>query len=162
MLCSRLLKAIGHRGSSPTPGSPARQPGWGGAVREGSESNEDAGRMPAPPADRGKWWQASERVYDWLVGGYRWTLQLVLEHRALTMLICGVLFLVTIALFYVIPKGFIPNDDTSRIVGYTEAAEGISFEEMSRHQQQIVDIIRTKFPPPLPCSQRCDWCRRSE
>src|SRR5437667_1630844 len=109
---------------------------------EVSESNEDAGRMPAPPAERGKWWQASERVYDWLVGGYRWTLQLVLEHRALTLLICGVLFLVTIALFYVIPKGFIPNDDTSRIVGYTEAAEGISFEEMSQHQQQIVDVIR--------------------
>ena len=44
--------------------------------------------------------------------------------------------------FYVVPKGFIPNDDISQIVGYTEAAEGISFEEMSRHQQQIVDIIR--------------------
>jgi len=53
-----------------------------------------------------------------------------------------VLFLVTIALFYVIPKGFIPNDDTSQIVGYTEAAEGISFTEMSRHQEQIVDLIR--------------------
>ena len=121
MLCSRLLKAIGHRGGDDGGGDPT--------VREGA-------------AERGRWWQASERVYDWLVGGYRWTLQLVLEHRALTMLICGVLFLVTIALFYVIPKGFIPNDDTSRIVGYTEAAEGISFEEMSRHQQQIVDIIR--------------------
>ena len=121
MLCSRLLKAIGHRGGDGRGGDPT--------VREGA-------------AERGRWWQASERVYDWLVGGYRWTLQLVLEHRALTMLICGVLFLVTIALFYVIPKGFIPNDDTARIVGYTEAAEGISFEEMSRHQQQIVDIIR--------------------
>jgi hydrophobic/amphiphilic exporter-1 (mainly G- bacteria), HAE1 family len=42
----------------------------------------------------------------------------------------------------VIPKGFIPNDDTSQIVGYTEAAEGISFEEMSRHQEQLVAIIR--------------------
>jgi HAE1 family hydrophobic/amphiphilic exporter-1 len=58
------------------------------------------------------------------------------------MLICGVLLLITIGLFYVIPKGFIPTDDTSRIVGYTEAAEGISFAEMSRHQEQIVDIIR--------------------
>jgi HAE1 family hydrophobic/amphiphilic exporter-1 len=127
MLCSRLLKSIGRRDRSPT-------------VREGSE--EDAGRMPAPSTDRGKWWQKSERAYDWLVGGYRWTLQIVLEHRALTIMICGVLFLITIGLFYVIPKGFIPNDDTSRIVGYTEAAEGISFEEMSRHQQQLVDIIR--------------------
>jgi HAE1 family hydrophobic/amphiphilic exporter-1 len=126
MLCSRLLKAIGHRSGDPT-------------VTEGGD---ETGLASATPAKRGKWWQASERVYDWLVGGYRWTLQLVLEHRALTMLICGVLFLITIALFYVIPKGFIPNDDTSRIVGYTEAAEGISFEEMSRHQQQIVDLIR--------------------
>src|SRR5216684_1792071 len=115
MLCSRLLKAVGHRVRSPT-------------VREGPSRNEGADDTSALPAERGKWWQASERVYDWLVGGYRWSLQLVLEHRALTMLICGVLFLVTIALFYVIPKGFIPNDDTSRIVGYTEAAEGISFE----------------------------------
>ena len=137
MLCSRLLKAIGHRGRSRTPGSRAGQPGWGGAVREGSD--EDESRMPALPA---KWWQKTERGYEWLVGGYRWTLQIVLEHRALTMMICGVLFLITIGLFYVIPKGFIPNDDTSRILGYTEAAEGISFEEMSRHQGQLVDIIR--------------------
>jgi HAE1 family hydrophobic/amphiphilic exporter-1 len=96
-------------------------------------------RIPAP---RGKWWQASERGYEWLLGGYRWTLQIVLEHRVLTILICGVLFLITIGLFYVIPKGFIPNDDISQIVGYTEATEGISFGEMSRHQEQMVDIIR--------------------
>jgi HAE1 family hydrophobic/amphiphilic exporter-1 len=116
MLCSRLLKAIGgHRGSSPT-------------VREGLVHSA--------------WWQKTERAYEWLVGGYRWTLQIVLEHRALTILICGVLFGITIVFFYIVPKGFIPNDDISQIVGYTEAAEGISFEEMSRHQQQIVDIIR--------------------
>jgi HAE1 family hydrophobic/amphiphilic exporter-1 len=138
MLCSRLLKAIaGHRhpidehdrGTSPT-------------VRQGSPLNDDADETSALPAQRGKWWQKTERAYEWLVGGYRWTLQLVLEHRALTILICGVLFLITIALFYVIPKGFIPNDDIGQIVGYTEAAEGISFTEMSRHQEQIVDIIR--------------------
>jgi len=128
MLCSRLLKAIGHQGEDERGGSPT--------VREGSSADQDAGRMPA--LDPGK----TERAYDWLVGGYRWTLQLVLEHRALTMMICGVLFLITIVLFYVIPKGFIPNDDTSRIVGYTEAAEGISFAEMSRHQEQMVDLIR--------------------
>ncbi len=125
MLCSRLLKAIGGHRREDAPGSSP-------TVREGSKEN----------AKNGKWWQKTEHAYDWLVGGYRWTLQIVLEHRALTMMICGVLFLVTIGLFYVIPKGFIPNDDTSRIVGYTEAAEGISFEEMSRHQQQIVDLIR--------------------
>jgi len=125
MLCSRLLKSIGHR----------REEGGNPTVREGAAEADTS-------AVHGKFWQKTERAYEWLVGGYRWTLQIALEHRPLTMLICGVLLLITIGLFYVIPKGFIPTDDTSRIVGYTEAAEGISFAEMSRHQEQIVDIIR--------------------
>lgn len=126
MLCSRLLKGIGHR------------------PRASGDTDADEAALPANQTAQphGRFWEKTERAYDWMVGGYRWTLQLALENRALTMLICGVLFLITIALFYVIPKGFIPNDDTSRIVGYTEAAEGISFPEMSRHQEQIVDIIR--------------------
>src|SRR5256884_690961 len=73
MLCSRILKAFGHQGRNPT-------------VREGAEASEDAGRMPALPAesedagkmpalqlDRGKWYQKTERAYDWLLSGYRWT-----------------------------------------------------------------------------------------
>ena len=130
MLCSRILKSFGHRRK--------------GDTATDTIGGNDVGRpqteISAP--QHGKFWQATERGYEWLVGGYRWTLQVALEHRALTLLICGVLFLVTIALFYVIPKGFIPNDDTGQIVGYTEAAEGISFSEMSRHQEQIVDLIR--------------------
>jgi HAE1 family hydrophobic/amphiphilic exporter-1 len=125
MLCSRILKSFGHKKKDDEP--------------DAENAGEDA---RAPVAHHGKFWQATERGYEWLVGSYRWTLQIALEHRALTLLICGVLFLITIALFYVIPKGFIPNDDTAQIVGYTEAAEGISFEEMSRHQEQIVDLIR--------------------
>src|SRR5213079_1087939 len=111
------------------------------ALAGGPRHEDDAAALPEAPS-HGKFWQVTERGYEWLVGGYRWTLQIALEHRALTLAICGVLFLITIALFYVIPKGFIPNDDTSQIVGYTEAAEGISFEEMSRHQEEMVDVIR--------------------
>src|SRR5437660_1365266 len=141
MLCSRLLKAVRHRRrEEPIENESARD--ISPTVSESSLDDPNAGSMPAFQQEKGKWYQKTERAYDWLLGGYRWTLQLVLEHRALTMLICGVLFAITIVFFYIIPKGFIPNDDTSRIVGYTEAAEGISFEEMSRHQQQIVDVIR--------------------
>src|SRR4029077_10670510 len=125
MLCSRILKSFGHRKHG----------------EDAAEPTDDGAALPEAPS-HGKFWEATERGYEWLVGGYRWTLQIALEHRALPLMICGVLFLITIALFYVIPKGFIPNDDTAQIVGYTEAAEGISFEEMSRHQEQIVDLIR--------------------
>jgi HAE1 family hydrophobic/amphiphilic exporter-1 len=133
MLCSRILKSFGHKKKD---GDEA----VGGGESTGRDAGEPQAEMPAH--QHGKFWQATERGYEWLVGSYRWTLQIALNHRALTLLICGVLFLITIALFYVIPKGFIPNDDTAQIVGYTEAAEGISFEEMSRHQEQIVDLIR--------------------
>ncbi len=133
MLCSRILKAFGHKKHDGEPGSSP-------TVREGADVDETSA-LPAT-AVHGRFWETTERAYEWLVGGYRWTLQVALEHRALTLAICGVLFLFTIVLFYIIPKGFIPNDDTSRIVGYTEAAEGISFTEMSRHQEEIVDLIR--------------------
>jgi HAE1 family hydrophobic/amphiphilic exporter-1 len=129
MLCSRILKSFGHKRKDD-------------AADEGTGSNVGEPQAETPALQHGKFWKATERGYEWLVGGYRWTLQIALEHRALTLLICGVLFLITIALFYVIPKGFIPNDDTAQIVGYTEAAEGMSFEEMSRHQEAIVDLIR--------------------
>jgi len=136
MLCSRLLKAVGFQkrlGGAPESSSPPA---------DDSPERKDADEMPELPASRSRWWQFTERAYDKMAGGYRWTLQRVLEHRALTVLISAAVFVVTVLLFYVIPKGFIPNDDTGQIVGYTEAAEGISFTEMSRHQEQMVDIIR--------------------
>ncbi|HYK19750.1 MAG TPA: efflux RND transporter permease subunit, partial [Pyrinomonadaceae bacterium] len=101
-----------------------------------------AAKTTTEPHAGSRFWGWTETAYERLVGGYRWTLEIVLRHRALTVLISVVLFVVTVVLFYVIPKGFIPNDDTSQIVGYTEAAEGISFSQMQRHQEEIVDIIR--------------------
>jgi len=131
MLCSRLLKAVKKR-EAPE-----------GTVETNNESQDapglTGGQAHAPSIG---FWSWTETAYERLLGGYRWTLELVLRHRALTVMISVILFVITIALFYLIPKGFIPNDDTSQIIGYTEAAEGISFSEMSRHQQQIVDIIR--------------------
>src|ERR1051325_8211194 len=127
MLCSRLLKAVKRK--------PEEQ--------IGNEAGGDArGPRAAEHVPVTGFWGWTESAYERLVGGYRWTLEIVLEHKVLTVMISGILFVVTIALFYMIPKGFIPNDDTSQIVGYTEAAEGISFAEMSRHQGEIVDIIR--------------------
>jgi len=142
MLCSRILKSFSHRRKDDDGESTGRDAGGPQAETSTPADRKTSAGDPAPALQHGKLWQATERGYDWLVGGYRWTLQIALEHRALTLLICGVLFLITIALFYIIPKGFIPNDDTAQIVGYTEAAEGISFGEMSRHQEQIVDLIR--------------------
>jgi len=47
----------------------------------------------------------------------------------------------TFVLYKVVPKGFIPSEDTGRIQASTETAEGTSFEAMSRYQQQVAAII---------------------
>src|SRR5713226_2264629 len=75
MLCSHILKAFGHRKH-------------GG----GPEHADETSALPAA-AVHGRFWEATERGYDWLVGGYRWTLQVALEFRGLPLALCGVLFL---------------------------------------------------------------------
>ncbi len=86
--------------------------------------------------------QMSERVFDGMLAVYRWTLEKVMAHRALTMLVSGIVLVATIYLFNVIPKGFIPSEDTGQINATTEAAQDISFDSMVKHQQEAAAIIQ--------------------
>ncbi|MEW6185888.1 MAG: efflux RND transporter permease subunit [Thermodesulfobacteriota bacterium] len=85
---------------------------------------------------------ASERFFAGMLKVYDWSLQKVLRHRRITMIITGLLLLATVYLFMISPKGFIPSEDTGQIMGITEAAQGISFENMVRHQKILADIIQ--------------------
>jgi hydrophobic/amphiphilic exporter-1 (mainly G- bacteria), HAE1 family len=85
---------------------------------------------------------ASERFFGGMLKVYDWSLKKVLAHRRATMIITGLLLLATIYLFSVSPKGFIPSEDTGQISGITEAAQGISFEDMVRHQKALADIVQ--------------------
>jgi HAE1 family hydrophobic/amphiphilic exporter-1 len=49
---------------------------------------------------------------------------------------------VTVYLLIIMPKGFLPSEDTGQIFGFTEAAEGISFDSMVRHQKELNAIIQ--------------------
>ena len=84
---------------------------------------------------------AFERVYDASLAGYTRSLTWAMSHRGTTMLGSALLFVGTLALFQIVPKGFIPNDDLSLIRGTTEAAEGTSFDEMARHQKALADQV---------------------
>jgi HAE1 family hydrophobic/amphiphilic exporter-1 len=82
-----------------------------------------------------------ERGFAGLLNGYKTGLSWSLRHRPTMM---GVTLAVTVlmaVLFFVVPKGFIPSQDTGQLNGQTEAAEGISFDAMARHQQQISAIL---------------------
>ena len=62
------------------------------------------------------------------------------RRRGAMVFSAGIL-VATVALFVVVPKGFLPSEDTGHIEGTTEGAEGISFDVMVAHQREAADII---------------------
>jgi HAE1 family hydrophobic/amphiphilic exporter-1 len=89
----------------------------------------------------GRIYQVLEKFFDNMLAGYQKTLQWVLGHRTMVLAVTGGLFAATVVLFYVMPKGFLPTEDTGQIFAITEAQQGISFDDMRKHQQELVDII---------------------
>ncbi|MGA2192532.1 MAG: efflux RND transporter permease subunit [Nitrospirota bacterium] len=89
----------------------------------------------------GKMYKASEKFFDAMLNGYKWTLNWTLKRRGAIMLIYAVMLGVTIYLFGSIPKGFLPSDDTGAIFGFTEAQQGISFDSMVKHQKAVADVV---------------------
>ena len=96
---------------------------------------------PPKAVHHGRIYTLSERFFQGMLRTYDWSLKKVLRHRLATMIISGVIFVVTIYLFIVIPKGFLPDEDTGQIFGFTEAEQGISFEGMVRYHQILNGLI---------------------
>src|SRR5207237_3777539 len=69
------------------------------------------------------------------------TLTVVLRHQTATLLAFVATLAATLVLFWTIPKGFFPIQDTGVIQGISVAGQNVSFPEMSRLQQSIVNII---------------------
>jgi HAE1 family hydrophobic/amphiphilic exporter-1 len=89
----------------------------------------------------GRLFRLSERFFDGLLAFYDWGLKKAIRWKALTVSVSLVVLAATAYLFVTIPKGFIPDQDTGQIFGFTEAAQGISFEAMARHQQEVAKIL---------------------
>ncbi len=87
-------------------------------------------------------YRASEYAFDRLLGLYDWTLKKALKFHRTTMILSGAMLLVTIWLFVAVPKGFIPSEDTGQIAAITQAAQDSSFDNLVRHQQEVVSLIR--------------------
>jgi HAE1 family hydrophobic/amphiphilic exporter-1 len=96
---------------------------------------------PAGEEHHGKLFQASERFFDGLLAGYETVLDLALRYQFATLCIFLATTVATVYLFTVIPKGFFPQQDTGLITGQSEAAQDISFADMSRHQQALGQIV---------------------
>ncbi|MGN6409946.1 MAG: efflux RND transporter permease subunit, partial [Nitrobacter sp.] len=89
----------------------------------------------------GKLYQISERGFDAMLDAYRRGLDLVLRWRRTTLLVFFVTLGLSIYLFVIIPKGFFPQQDNGMILGTSEAAQDISFDEMKRKQEELGRIV---------------------
>jgi len=96
---------------------------------------------PDHEGKRNRFADALENGFEGLKALYDRGLRLVLRHPRWTLAASGVLFLVTATLFVQIPKGFLPSEDTGMIMVSTQAAPGISFEDMTRHQTELMKVV---------------------
>ncbi|MEH1840194.1 MAG: efflux RND transporter permease subunit [Nostoc sp.] len=97
---------------------------------------------PVDHAHQSRLYQASEYVFDRFLALYDWSLKKVLKYHFTTMILSVVLFAVTVGLLVVVPKGFIPSQDTGQITGITQAAQDASFDNLVQHQQTVANLIR--------------------
>jgi len=72
---------------------------------------------------------------------YERSLAWVMKRRRSMLFFSLAMFIATILLFIVVPKGFLPSEDTSFINATTEGAEGLSFDGMVKHQQQVTAVM---------------------
>ncbi|HUR00613.1 MAG TPA: efflux RND transporter permease subunit [Gemmatimonadaceae bacterium] len=99
-------------------------------------------RFLKPPSHQhGNLYNKSERIYERILGKYESSLAWVMERRFLALMFSLAVLVGTVLLWKIVPTGFIPTQDTGQIIATTEAAQGTSFPEMVKHQQQVAAIV---------------------
>ena len=92
-------------------------------------------------AQQGRFYKASERMFQGMIDFYGRTLKFVLGYQTITLLIAVATLILTVVLYITIPKGFFPVQDTGVIQGISQAPETISFAAMAQKQQQLAQVV---------------------
>jgi multidrug efflux pump len=93
-----------------------------------------------PPSRLFRW---SERGFAAVLERYERSLAWVLGHGALTMLVLLVMVCLNVFLYIIVPKGFFPQQDTGRLIGFIQADQSISFQAMRQKLANFIDIVRS-------------------
>ncbi len=101
-------------------------------------------RFLKPPSEtqHGRFYEASERVYERVLGSYERSLDWVMQRRPAALAFSAAILVATVVLFMVVPKGFLPSEDNSQIFGTTETVQGTSFDDLVHHQQQVMAVLQ--------------------
>ncbi|MGA2532400.1 MAG: multidrug efflux RND transporter permease subunit [Candidatus Aminicenantales bacterium] len=94
-----------------------------------------------PESERSRFYRTSQRAFDRVIEFYDRTLTWVLRHRRETLVVAVGTLVLTIVLYFAIPKGFFPVQDTGAILGISEAPQTVSFTAMAERQQALARMI---------------------
>ena len=90
------------------------------------------GRLLRPASARhpGRIARVSEAAFDRMLAGYRRSLDWTLRRHTLVLLVGAATLVGTIWLYVIVPKGFLPAQDTGVVLAVTEAAQSASIPRL--------------------------------
>ena len=94
------------------------------------------------PGSHGALYRMSERGFLWLNRTYRVTLGWVLRHKLFMLFVTIAMLFVNVFLYYKVPKGFFPQQDTGRLQGTIMGDQDVSFYSMRDKTNQFIDIVK--------------------
>jgi len=83
-----------------------------------------------------------QNLWTRTVGLYERTLDWVLDHQRLTMMVAGITVVITVFLYIVIPKGLLPEQDTGLITGVVQADQNVAFPQMEQRTKAVAEALR--------------------
>jgi len=94
-----------------------------------------------PEERQGRFYHASQLMFERIIAAYGRTLKWVLKHQTATLAVASSTLVMTVLLYIAVPKGFFPVQDTGIIQGTSEAPQSISFTAMAERQQALAKVI---------------------
>ena len=98
-------------------------------------------RPPKKDEKHNFFYRGSEWVFDRLLKTYDHALRFVLRHQPATLTLTIAVAVLSVVLYWNVPKGFFPQQDTGRIQGQVMAAQDISFQSMAEKMRLYVTIV---------------------
>ena len=89
----------------------------------------------------GKVFQMFENFFSGLLAAYERTLKLAMRHQRIVLGSFFATLLLTVYLFTLVPKDFLPSGDSGQIIAFTEGAQDVSFASMVQHQRAVAEIV---------------------
>jgi HAE1 family hydrophobic/amphiphilic exporter-1 len=89
----------------------------------------------------GRFARLMEDLFQRAFRAYEWTLAIVLRHRPVMLGVFVAVLAATVAMFEIVPKGFIPDQDNDSLNVNVQAAQGTSYYDMVQNLSKVAAVI---------------------